>query len=134
MDNKQKLLALIEELKIPFTEEQLNENISHLNDEEIELLIIVAQELKNYYDATREAAYLANPDEAKKIDEEYKNKLLDLEAEYQNEIDKTDEIYDRDLDDLDKEAQEENRSITDIVKDIFQKFAQENSNLLSSEV
>lgn len=82
MDNRKKLLELIEKRNIPMSPEEAKEHIDNLSDEEIELLLSTYGDLENAEDAIDEVLAENMPEEFQKAKSEYEQKLKSDKDEY----------------------------------------------------
>lgn len=65
------LLELIRALHLPVSASEAQEYINGFDDEEIDLLITLCKEKKDYNDLIDKLAYDANPEKAKQIDQDF---------------------------------------------------------------
>jgi hypothetical protein len=83
---KDRLLFLINELALPMTQEEAGLNIDKLTLDQLELLVAMYEELKNYRNAIDRAAHDANPQEYERLEVEYRTDLEKIENEYTEKL------------------------------------------------
>ncbi|MBN1168358.1 hypothetical protein JXA63_00550 [Candidatus Woesebacteria bacterium] len=118
-NNKQILRELIRELNMAMTPEEIEENLSHLNEEEAGLLVKKYSAIKKYRDALEEYASIVNPEEYKKAMTEYNKKLHELESQYSADMEEIQEQEDGEMEKIERQATEElEKASEDMQKDI----------------
>ncbi|MBU0569984.1 hypothetical protein KKB40_04355 [Patescibacteria group bacterium] len=112
MNNKQqRLLELIEEMKVPLTPEEARAHVEKLSDEEVEKLISIYEDIQVREDEIDEAAKQADPEEYAKLEKEYKEKVEKLDKKYKEDVRKIDEESDDELDKLEAEAKKKTEEV-----------------------
>jgi len=103
-DKRQKLLQIIRDMQLP---PEAEETIPKLSDEEVDYLISVYTDVDDYQKQLEEYVRLTNPEEYKKLNEEYGKKLEEVDDEYNTQMEKLQEEEDVQLDAIDAKADRE---------------------------
>ena len=109
-DLEYKLKKLIEDLSLPLVPSEVEENMAKLSDDELQVLIDRYQILKDYYDANSNLALISDPnkfreeqekylDKMQHADNEYYEKLEQIEVNAADEADYEDEKAEKDIED-----------------------------------
>src|SRR3990172_5421986 len=134
MDEKRKqLLELIKEMKFPLLPEEAKEHVEKLSEEDMDLLLSTMTSTKNYNDALEEFLRLNAPDEYKRIQKEYRQKLKNINEEHNSKMegiekdavlkmDASDAESERNLDEIVEKELEKADEIGKLNNDLSQKL------------
>lgn len=90
MDNRKKLLELVEKGNIPMPLDEAKKHLENLSDEEVGLLVSTYGDLENAENAIEEVVKEVEPKQYKKAKDEYDEGLKLDREEYENELQKID--------------------------------------------
>ena len=81
-EKKIKLLELIKDLDFPFLPQESQEHLNRLSEEDLDFLVRVFTEVKEYRRTIDTVANLVDPEGYKKIQEDHYKKMRDFDLEY----------------------------------------------------
>lgn len=128
-EKKKKLLELIEKLRLPISPWDANERASGLSEEELDKLIAMYSELKDYEDDVDDFIAEVAPDEYRKAYDEYLDKLEDIDEALLMEGEKKRQQLDEKLDKIESEASEQIDKATDEATTQINKLRLDNQNI-----
>ena len=132
MDNKLKLLQLIEELKLPIIEENAVEFIEKLTGEELTLLITRLQALVDYKNEVENAYLRLDTKRYGAIEDEYLQKFTDLEEVYINRMEQVQKNADSEVEKIiEKSLKDHNKNSKDSLLKV-DRLVNENRNFHST--
>jgi hypothetical protein len=121
MGNRKKLLELIEKNNIPLTPNEAREHVDNLSDEEVELLISTYEGLEGAEGFIEEVVKEAEPEEYKKVKDEYEAKLKLDKEEYEKELQKIEGEADVEKDKIEDKIIKESKSAIDEMNNVIDK-------------
>ena len=101
-EKKIKLLELIKDLDFPFLPQESQEHLNRLSEEDLDFLVRVFTEVKEYRRTIDTVANLVDPEGYKKIQEDYYKKMRDFDLEYTVRLSDVLKDSDQKLDELEK--------------------------------
>jgi len=105
MNKRERLLQLVEILKLPYLPEEVEGWVKNLDDEDVALLVSIYEDILNYKNNLDALAKKNNPEEYEKLKREYEEKLKNIDNEYTKQIEEIETDTDKKLDALYDENQ-----------------------------
>lgn len=121
MENRKKLLKLIELNKLPLPPKEAKEHVDNLSDEEVELLVSTYGDLEGLETVMEEAVKEADPEKYMKVKDEYEAKLKLDKEEYGKELQKIEGEADAEKDRIEDEVLKESKKTIDEMNDVVDK-------------
>lgn len=120
-ENRKRLIELIEVLKLPLTQAEIDEHVSKLSDEDVSGLISTYEDILNYENAVSESVRFSNPKYSLDLENQYYEKLDKAEAKYLENLEKIQEEYDKHVSKVENDA---NSKIENPVNQYAQKVSE----------
>jgi transketolase len=112
-ENRKKLLAIIDEFKLPLTEKEAIEHVNGLADEEVAELISLYEEVRNFQTDVSDIVKVLAPEDGKKIEDEYEEKVASLDDKHLSQKQEIQKNLDTQLRNLEQDAKTHIRNKTD---------------------
>jgi len=119
MDNRKKLLELIERNDIPLPPEEAKEHVDNLSDEEVELLVSTYGDLEGVEGVIEEVVKEVEPEQYRKVKDEYEGKLKLDKEEYNEEVQKIGGETDAEKDKIEDEIIAKSKNTVSEVNDVI---------------
>ncbi len=99
---QQKIISILEELKIGITPRDAKYHLEFLSDAEIANLLYKLEKLAEYQASVAQLAARANPEEAVKITESFEDQLLAIEQKFAEASEKQRAVLDEGLNEVER--------------------------------
>ena len=102
-EKKKKLILLMGELELPWSEKESQEKVDKFSEKEIDILIAICEEMLTYEDSVMEELRESNPEKYEQVQKEYLDKTLELQKKLNSELEENQRIYDDEIADIEEE-------------------------------
>ena len=129
MDNKKKLLNLISDLKLPLTSEEAREHVDKLSEDEISLLLVKAEVIKNHLSQIDKEANKIDSKAHRELKKKLDKELFEIEENYLNDMEKIQKTHDEKMNETEEQAKRKlKKTVSEHKSDV------ENISLLHDDV
>jgi hypothetical protein len=119
MDNRKKLLEIIERNDIPLPPKEAKEHVDNLSDEEVELLVSTYEDLGGAEGVIEEVIKEVEPEKYKKVREEYEGNMKLDKEDFEKEMQEIESVTDIEKDKVEDEIIKESKNAVDEMNNVI---------------